>query len=188
MKFNGGLVQVFFILSCLKVSEEYSYQFKKSSRSNDTQFLSSVFLDAIGEIFLRFHLEFDLVVYGKVSPHIFEVLKGIQKSENPTRIVRKSVGEGTKDVLSRPAIVLCESLEKIQEFINHHDLVLEPNDFPQRFRFLFYAEKPFEVEKIGANQLDSGTGHVSWFAYFIVNQEGKKWVPKKLPKDILSNF
>jgi len=83
---------------------KFSFQFTKISQSNDTQLLSSVFSDAIREIFFRFHLEFDLIVYGKVSPHIFEVLKGIQKSENPTRIVRKSVGEGTKDVLTRPAM------------------------------------------------------------------------------------
>ena len=149
---------------------KFSFQFTKISQSNDTQLLSSVFSDAIREIFFRFHLEFDLIVYGKVSPHIFEVLKGIQTSENPTKIIYTN----THGPLLKPAIILCESFQKIEEFFKHHDLLWRKIDFPERFRFLIYAEKSFNATKIGVNPFDSDSGHASQFSYFIVNYKGKK--------------
>ena len=57
-------------------------------------------------------------------------------------------------------------------FLKNHELIEEKYKVAQRYRFLFYIEKPFNVTKLEINKLDAGIGYISWYSYFLINYKG----------------
>lgn len=140
-------------------------------RSNDTNFLISVLSETIREVFLRYNLEYDLIVDGTLSLHSNEVLNGILKQEIPTTVTYIDNKLDSWPIL-KPSIVFCESFEDFKSFRMSHDLDRTQSDTAKKLRFLFYVENPLNDEVIKVNRLHSGAGHIEWYSYFIVNYEG----------------
>lgn len=148
-----------------------SQSFKKLTKLDD-QVLSSAFLDVIQELFLTREYQFNIIVYGNASPHIKDVINGLGRGGFVFNITYfNNIRRKKKINWNFSAVILCESLEEIKNFLKYN--LLGRKYFPTHFAFLFYAEKPFQVPKIGVQRLSSEFGVIGWYSYFIVRQNRK---------------
>jgi hypothetical protein len=156
------------LILILKFSLQLKYK-------NSTEILVSAFTDSIREIFHRFHLKFDVIIYENVSFELLDVVNELQKNQEISTKVYRLFYESELNPrqILKPAIIFCSSYSKVLEFFQRFGLENVDFSFPQRFRFLFYAEETSQVDSMNANELNEDIGHISQFSYFIVNLKGE---------------
>lgn len=142
--------------------------FKTITKSEKNKHLSTAFLDVIQELYIDPHIEFDILIYGEVSPQIYDVINSIGKGGFLfTRIGRLNQSHGK---LLNSSIIFCESLRDVKLFYKDYN-GLGGINFAKNYRFLFYVHQAFNDTQIGVDKLSWEFGRCSWFSYFITKHE-----------------
>lgn len=155
------------------LSIQIAFSTQKLSKIQNDWILSTAISDVIYELFTRHDLQFKTIIYGKVSPHIFDVINGLGSNGLFTHLSTSSNTPETSNqyrVLYESTLVFCESLEEIKKFFRFHSL--GGNDFARHIKFLFYTTEPFNVSQIGVKKANNDRGDISWFSYFLNKQKG----------------
>ena len=153
------------------------------TKSNQNQLLSTAIRDVANELFTRHELQFEILIYGKVSPHVHDILNGFRRGPFYTNIRNISRISNWKIMpdwenrifnqnlwLTSSAVIFCQKLDNIRDML---DSIVGDMFFPRNFKFLFYLEEPFEDTKIGVKKLDAGFCKINWFSYFIFKHKSE---------------
>lgn len=143
---------------------------KKLTEIKDDQLLSTVIADVINELFTRHELKFETFIFEKVSNHVYDVINGLKNGQFHTTISSMSSRSVWETRLTSPAVIFCESLDILKNIIGNY---VGDKFFPRNFKFLFYIEEPFNVTKIGVEELNSYISRMSWFSYFIFKHKSR---------------
>lgn len=144
----------------------------------DDHLLSKALLDVTHELFTRHEIQFEIVIYGKSSPHINDVIDGLGRGSTFSQIRKFDQVKQVNDkrdlhpdyILWKPAIILFNSTQEIKQFLEMHEM---DRWNPKQYKFIIYAEKLFNVAEICVKKLDFGPGEIIWFSYFIVQHKSK---------------
>ena len=153
------------------------------TKSNQDQLLSTAIRDVANELFTRHELQFEILIYGKVSPHVHDILNGFRKGPFHTNIRNISRISNWKFVpnwrnrylnqnfwLTTSAVIFCQTLDNVRDMLNSY---FGDFFFPRNFKFLFYLEEPFNDTKIGVEKPDAGLCRINWFSYFIFKHKSE---------------
>lgn len=139
-------------------------------KSQDNQILSTALVDVVNNLFITQEIQFDLIIYEKVSFDIDGVINGFRKGGLHFTIIK--VSNKRNRFVERSAIIFCESLVEVQKFLVNQKFARSFS--PLKYRFLFYTNKPFNVSKMRVKNLHSFSGEISWFSYFLIKEKSKK--------------
>lgn len=96
-----------------------------AGKLQDDQLLVNAFIDVVFELFISQNIQYDTIIYDKVTPHINEVINGLGRGGSITRL---SFSNYTREktnhhfTVVQSAIILCESFKEIQKFLYNHEL------------------------------------------------------------------
>ena len=89
----------------------------KLSSLQDDQLLARAFLDVIHELFTRYGIKFEIVIYGKTTPHINDVIDGLRSGGYIVKI-----SKFIESFVYNPAIIFFSSVQQVMEFVEKHEL------------------------------------------------------------------
>lgn len=139
------------------------FVFKLVSCDSDEVVVAKVFTDSIQELYVENELTFDVIMVGKVSPHIEEVLVGFMNDNFTQKVIR--IKDKSLD-LHQSAIILSKSIKSAAKFLVYSKL---KNIFPKKLKFLIYVEN-FQLEVPELPIIWNFT-HLWHFSYFLINTE-----------------
>ena len=91
-----------------------------SSKFKKNELLSTAVLDVANELFTRHRIEFEILIFDKVSPQVIDVIDGLRKGALLTNHKRYEAKQ--RLTVFQPLLIFCESLEKVKEFYGLHPL------------------------------------------------------------------
>ena len=180
-------MRIFLIL--ILISSASSSQ--KLTKSKQDQLLSTAISDVAKELFTRHELQFEILIYGKISPHVQDILNGFRREpfhtfiRNVSRISDWKIEDDLSNRFSKhrwltnSAVIFGQSIENVRKMLDSH---VGNANFPRNFKFLFYLEEPFDDTKIGVLKPDSGICRMNWFSYFIFKYKSKFEIYLKMLK------
>ena len=105
------LIWIFFFI-------QIAFSTQKLAEVHNDQVLSTAIADVIQELFTRHQIQFGTLIYDKVSPHIFDVINGLGRSELFTNLSTSDNSLNNDKAFYESTLIFCESLEEIKKFFN----------------------------------------------------------------------
>lgn len=145
------------------------FNFKSSShhlsKSRELEAINEAFLELITELFLDQQIYFEIISCQNISHRSQDVLDGLMRGEFMSNIVHEN-----RTILITSAIIFCDSEDKIKSFLQQH--FLYSSEQAQKYRFLFFVDKPIDLSKLKARKLNSELGAAEWYSYFLIKFKG----------------
>lgn len=157
------------LIFLLAISSFECYKVNKNSSAA----VSRVIDDLVDAIYVNKSQQFDVLIYGALSSHLNEIIKGSNYGMFKTEL--KHMKNTSPPIFNGSSLIF---MNKFSDLITLNSSFQLMNKFPARLRFLIYCEEvksQKDLEKLPLAPLDFEAdqygGNIQHFSYFIVNSK-----------------